>query len=89
VLETGRTDVNASDARSRVTERILCGLPRSAPGDEDIQIGAIRFVGPKQVIFGPLANFIAPLVASAIEIFYGWGIRMGRVELAYRIGAQT
>ena len=87
VIQAGRADVDAGDAGVGTAQRVLRGLPRSAPGDEDVQICAIRFVRPQQMMLGVMAIRISPLIASAIEVFDGWGIGVVRVELAHRIEA--
>ena len=46
VLETRRADIDSDDARARMTKCELRGLPRSASGNEDIEVGAIFLVGP-------------------------------------------
>ena len=87
VIEAGRADVDADDAGVGLAERVLRGLPRSAAGDEDVQIGAVRLVGPQQVVLGAMAILVPPLVASAIEIGDGRRIGVAGVEVADGIGA--
>ena len=86
VIQAGGADVNADDAGIGAAERILGGLPRSASGDEDIQVGAIRSFGPQQVVLGAMAILVLPLVTSAIQVGDGGRIGMAGVELAHRIG---
>ena len=69
-----------------MTERVLCGLPRSASGDEDIEIGAIWFVRPQHMVFGMMDVLVLPHVASAIEDVYRGRVRMIGVELVDWIG---
>jgi hypothetical protein len=54
MIETGRADIDGDDARSRMTERELCGLPRSTSSNQNIQIGSIFFVRPQQMILGAM-----------------------------------
>jgi hypothetical protein len=68
-----------------VTERELCGLPRSATRDEDVEIGAIFLVGPQQVKLSTMDVFVLPHLTHAIEIFEWRRIRVIRVKLAYRV----
>ena len=89
MIEAGRADVDADDARVGPTEGVFGGLPRAASGDEDIEIGAVRSVRPQQVVLGAMAVLVLPLVSSAIEVGdRGW-IGVAGVELAHRIGAHV
>src|SRR5688572_4117080 len=62
VLETGRGDVDANDAGGGMSERELCGLPRSATSHEDFKIGAVLFVGPQQMVLRTMDVFVLPQI---------------------------
>src|SRR5262245_4072566 len=72
-----------------MTERILCGLPRSASGDEDIQIGAVFLVRPMQMVLGAIGILGLPGVTKTIQIFYRRRVGAPGIELAHRIGAEV
>src|SRR5262245_52168221 len=72
-----------------MTERILCGLPRSTSGDEDIQIGAVFLVRPMQMVLGAIGILGLPRVTKTIQIFYRWWVGVTSIELAHRIGADV
>ena len=86
VIEAGRADVNADDAGVGAAERVLRGLPGSTAGNQDIEVGTIRSVGPQQVILGAMAILVPPLVAGAIEIGHRRRIRVVGIEVADGIG---
>ena len=87
MAKTGRTDIYADNAGVRVAERILCGLPRSAPGDEDVEIRAIGFLRPEQMVLGETPIFVLPRVTSTVQIGDGGRIGVSGVELAHPVGA--
>src|SRR5262245_51152090 len=89
VLETGRADINTNHAGVGMTERILCGLPRSTSGDEDIQIGAVFLVRPMQMVLGAIGILGLPCVTKTIQIIYWWWVGEPSIELAHRIGADV
>src|SRR5262245_25965633 len=72
-----------------MTESILCGLPRSTSGDEDIQIGAVFLVRPMQIVLGAIGILGLPRVTKTIQIFYRRWVGMTSIELAHRIGADV
>ena len=86
VLETGRGDVDANDAGAGMSERELCGLPRSAAGHEDFKIGAVLFVGPQQMVLRAMDVFVLPQIANPIEIFQWRRVGMTSVEVADETG---
>ena len=86
VIDARRADVDTDDARLGTAQGVFRRLPGAAAGDEDVEVGAIRPIGPQQVVLGTTAVLIAPLVAGAIEIVYGRWIRVAGVEVADGIG---
>src|ERR1044072_4618211 len=82
MLETCRTYIDAYHAGFRMADRILRCLPRSASGDEHIEIGAVLLFGPQQMMFGAVDILIPPHIASTVQIFQGWRKRVTRVEVA-------
>ena len=89
VRDARRADVAADDVCVRVNDRVLGGLRRSASGNENVEICAVRPIGPQQVELGAMPVLIAPLVAGAVEVLHRRWIRMARVELADRIGVHA
>ena len=85
VLQAGRADVDAYDVRLRPAERVLRSLPRTATGDENVQIAAERLLRPEEMVLGAGAIRVAPLVSRAIEILDRRWIGMSRVELTHGI----
>ena len=85
VLEARRADIDGDDARAGMTECEFRGLPRSASGNEDIEVSAIFLVGPKQVKLGAVDIQVLPHIASAIEVLKRRWVGMTGVKLAYRI----
>src|SRR6185369_18026224 len=86
MLETCRTDIHADHPGFGMTDRVLRCLPRSASGDEYIQIGAIFLFGPQQMMFGTVDILVAPHFASAVQVFDRWRKRVSGVEVANGIG---
>src|ERR1044072_8389241 len=88
MLETCRTYIDAYHAGFRMADRILRCLPRSASGDEHIEIGAVLLFGPQQMMFGAVDILIPPHIASTVQLFQGWRKRVTRVEVADGIGVR-
>src|SRR4029453_6807349 len=86
VRDARGADVDSDHAGIWPAERVFGGLPRSAPGDQDVERRTVRLAGPQQVEFGPMAVRVSPLVTRALQIGDRWGIGMAGVELADRIG---
>src|SRR5262245_30768135 len=85
VIEARCADVDAGDVRVRPAHCVLRGLPRSAAGDEDVQVGAERPRRPEQMELGAPTPLVPPLVTSPIEVRGGWRVRMARVERLDRV----
>ena len=85
VLDARRADVDADDESVWPAQRVPRGLPRSAAGNEDVEIGAIRCSRPEEVMLGAMTIGIAPLVARAIEVVDGRRIGVAGVELGDRV----
>jgi hypothetical protein len=88
VLKARRTDINGNNARSGMNKRVFRGLPRSASGYQNIEISAIFLVGPQQMKLSA-QNILVIDFTSTFEVFYRGRVRMIRVELADRIGADV
>src|SRR5262245_14359100 len=80
VLDARRADVDTDDTCVGTTQRVLGCLPGTASSNEDVEIGAIRFGRPEQVMLRTVAIRIAPFVARAIEVLDRWRIGVTRVE---------
>src|SRR4029434_2437948 len=84
VFEARRADVDADNVRLRPAESVLRRLPCAAAGDQNMEIGAIRRVGPEQVMLGPMTIGILPFLSRPIEVGDGWRIWVPGVEVGYR-----
>src|SRR4029079_8219421 len=71
-----------------MADRILRCLPRSASGDEYIQISAIRLFGPQQMMFRTMDILVPPHLASTVQVFDRWRKRVSGVEIANGIGVR-
>src|SRR4051794_36918084 len=85
VLETRRADIDGNDARAGMTECELRRLPRSASGNQNVEVRAVFFARPKQMKLGAVDVRVLPQSNSAIEILEWRWVRMTRVKLADRI----
>src|SRR4029453_4529305 len=85
VFEARRADVDADNVRLRPAESVVRPLPGAAAGDQNIEIGAIRRVGPEQVMLGPMTIGILPFLSRPIEVGDGWRIWVPGVEVGYRV----
>lgn len=81
VLETSRADVDGSHVRRGMAKCVLCGLPRSTSSVQNIEIGAIRFVRPHQMVLGMMDVLVLPKITSTIEILNRRREGMTRVKL--------
>src|SRR6185503_7529258 len=88
MLETCRTDVDTHHAGFGMADRILRRLPRSAPGDEYIQISAVFLFGPQQVMFGTMNILVPPHFAGTVQVFDGRRKWVTGVEVADGIGVR-
>src|SRR6476660_545182 len=86
MLETCRTDIDTHHAGFGMADRILRCLPRSASGDEYIQIRAVFLFGPQQMMFGAVDVLVPPHLAGTVQVFNRWRKRMTSIEVADGIG---
>jgi hypothetical protein len=74
-------EINTSDLSAGPTQRVLCGLRRSAAGDKNGIIFAIWLVGPKEMMLRTAPILVLPEPAIVFEIVDGRRIGIAIVKV--------